>query len=608
MRLRTVKIESYKGYRSTPDLNFAPGFNVIVGQNNAGKTAMIEALSLAFGDNPFRSEETRPRPTLPFRAPSEVRISLAVDEGEVREMLLQNAGSYFTVPTRSTDQEARIRVDSAFRTASVINGECIAGAPQNFYLEALGPDPQTTEALFYGIDPTLGTWHVSNSSPQGPTYGQVLAGAIVQRIYRFRAERLNVGSRPFGSGSTLLQDASNLAEVLHTLQSSNPARFQRLCRLANIIFPDIVAITVPPTSTSDVGILLWNIDPSTERADLAISINDSGIGIGQVLAMLYVVLTAEYPQVIIIDEPQSFLHPGAVRKLFAIFRQEQEGHQHQFIVTTHSPDVITAAAPSNIFLVRKEGAESNVETIDPTKAQEMQAVLADVGARLSDVFGADNILWVEGQTEERCFPLIVTQLRGRSILGSKILGDLHTGDFEGKDAERVFRIYERLSQPGSLVPPAIGFIFDREGRNEQQIADLVRRGKGRIAFTTRRMFENYLLNSEALAHVLSELDQSRAEKVTPQLVVDWIDEHRMDQRHISGSADTEVADDENWIESVNGARLIYDLFGALSDHRVSYDKIEHGEMLTNWIVNNTPEQLEDLARLVEGFLPPDPML
>jgi len=47
-----------------------------------------------------------------------------------------------------------------------------------------------------------------------------------------------------------------------------------------------------------------------------VPLSESGTGVGQVLAILYVVFTSEYPRTIVIDEPQSFLHPGAVRKLF----------------------------------------------------------------------------------------------------------------------------------------------------------------------------------------------------------------------------------------------------------------------------------------------------
>jgi hypothetical protein len=39
------------------------------------------------------------------------------------------------------------------------------------------------------------------------------------------------------------------------------------------------------------------------------------------------------------------------------------------------------------------------------------------------------------------------------------MGVKHTGDFEGEHAERVFDIYERLTQGRGLLPPAIGYIF-----------------------------------------------------------------------------------------------------------------------------------------------------
>jgi predicted ATP-dependent endonuclease of OLD family len=77
----------------------------------------------------------------------------------------------------------------------------------------------------------------------------------------------------------------------------------------------------------------------------------------QVLAILYVVLEEKEPRTIIIDEPQSFLHPGAIRKLFDILKGKDHA-QHQYIVTTHSPTVITSASPATLLLVRKTEAEN----------------------------------------------------------------------------------------------------------------------------------------------------------------------------------------------------------------------------------------------------------
>ena len=124
-----------------------------------------------------------------------------------------------------------------------------------------------------------------------------------------------------GPGSTLESDASNLPLVLNFLQTKNMTRFQRFNEFVHLVFPEITQITVPAISNSHARILVWSIDPASERDDLAVPLVQSGTGIGQVLAMLYVVLTSEDPRMIIIDEPQSFLHPGAIRKLFDIFKQ-----------------------------------------------------------------------------------------------------------------------------------------------------------------------------------------------------------------------------------------------------------------------------------------------
>lgn len=113
-----------------------------------------------------------------------------------------------------------------------------------------------------------------------------------------------------------------------------------------------------------------------------------------------------------------FLHPGAVRKLIEILRQHP---QHQFIITTHSPTAVTAAGPETLLLLRLREAETTIEQLNVSQAENLQVFLAEIGARLSDVFGADYILWVEGRTEEECFPKIVHRW-GRPVLGTAIVG------------------------------------------------------------------------------------------------------------------------------------------------------------------------------------------
>jgi len=388
---------------------------------------------------------------------------------------------------------------------------------------------------------------------------------------------------------------------LHTLQG-NPARFQRLNALVGEIFSEVRQITVPLTPEGVVRILVWSIDPLFERPDLAVPLSESGTGIGQVLAILYVVLTAERSQTMIIDEPQSFLHPGAVRKLIEILKYYERA-RHQYVITTHSPTVITAAEPDTLLVVRKEGAESVVEQIDASETRNQDLLLREVGASLSDVFGADDIMWVEGPTEEACYPLLLERVVKRPLLGTKILGVVQTGDFESKHSDTIVEIYRRLSEGRGLLPPAIGFIFDRENRDEEARKDLERRSGGKVTFTKRRMYENYLLNPCAIAAVASEIEGfSEGGDVEREDINRWLEQHRWDRKYFDEKVEENSQTEETWLSDVHGAKVLDDIFQELSEARVLYDKVVHGTELTRWLCDNAPDDLRELASLIEDRL------
>jgi predicted ATP-dependent endonuclease of OLD family len=60
MFIASCQVKNYKSFKDWEKIQFRPGFNVVVGQNNAGKTALVEALSVQFSNNPHRSLVTRP--------------------------------------------------------------------------------------------------------------------------------------------------------------------------------------------------------------------------------------------------------------------------------------------------------------------------------------------------------------------------------------------------------------------------------------------------------------------------------------------------------------------------------------------------------------------
>jgi len=368
------------------------------------------------------------------------------------------------------------------------------------------------------------------------------------------------------------------------------------------VFPDIFDITVPPMADNAniAKIYVWPVLPNSERDDLAIPLQDSGTGIGQVLAILYVALTSAFPRSIIVDEPQSFLHPAAIRKLFEILQISFP--QHQYIATTHSPLVVSASNPGSITLLQKVKFETQVQQVSSDEAHDLRITLDAVGARFSDVFGAERILWVEGRTEESSFPIIIRALLRQALFGTAVLGILNVGDLEGRHAETIIRIYRRLSEGGALLPPAIGFLLDVEGRSEKEQEDLRRESGGKVHFLPRRMYENYLVDAEAIASIIASLQDFADTPVGREQITAWIDANRWDSNYFDDLTTLPDRGDATWLRYVHGARFIGDLFSALSERRYEYEKVTYGPALTEWLVQHRPEALVELAKLLGQIL------
>ena len=89
-----------------------------------------------------------------------------------------------------------------------------------------------------------------------------------------------------------------------------------------------------------------------------------------------------------------------VKKLIQVLK---ENSQHQYIIATHSPAAISAADPVTMTVCKFSDGETKLEVIDPDNGKALQSYLVEAGARLGDVFGADNILWVEAGPKSSAF-------------------------------------------------------------------------------------------------------------------------------------------------------------------------------------------------------------
>ncbi len=256
-----------------------------------------------------------------------------------------------------------------------------------------------------------------------------------------------------------------------------------------------------------------------ERPELGFSLNKSGTGTAQIIAILTVMMTFEQA-VIVIDEISSFLHPAAVKALLRIIQSDYL--HHQYIITTHSPDVISSANPSTVYLIRRQGYDLIIQSVNLGQVEELQLVADQLGISMTDVFAAERLIWVEGPTEELCFPFVYEEARQGLPRGTLFTAVVNTGDFQSKSARRrelVIEIYQRLSSAASPLVKSVYFSFDREEMDETEIRDLKRSANERLDVLPRRHFECFLLNPNAIASFLTDQVSNLGSNVSADTVL-----------------------------------------------------------------------------------------
>ena len=130
----------------------------------------------------------------------------------------------------------------------------------------------------------------------------------------------------------------------------------------------------------------------------------------------------------------------------------------------------------------------------------------------------------------------------------------------------------------------------------------------KVKLTKRRLYENYLLNPNALAAVVNATDRFRDTPVTvteiEEFIATEVHQWRIEKsrEHIRRRGQPPADPADPFIDSIHGARLLEHFFTTLSETRVAYQKTTHSVELTTWLAENAPEDLAEIADLITDVL------
>jgi predicted ATPase len=408
-----VRMKDFRAFRSA-SLDLAPsGLNLITGPNNFGKSSLVSAFDVVNGTQMptvRHSLGERARVWARFGLSNEERSALLEPTPDLAQLLRGGAAKWVEwefaeIGSRMPAVAVRLNWTGdrqmlvALAEISEQGGYSLVAVP--------GPLSDNTELAPMGsvlgghpadplVDPTLRVLQPIRT----------VLTEWRQGFFHFSPLRQSVGRESVTSDivPALKSDGSNLPAVLLHMYTNSPTVWHDLQRLLTGIVPGAGNL-ITPINQNTFQVLFSHeygyaeTYQDTYRTEYyRHNLKDLGTGVEQILMTLVVGLT-QTARIVVIEEPETGLHPGAQRALLSLL--QEWSRDRLFFATTHSSAMLDWSSPekTTVYAVSRSSTESSVASV--YLSGERSEVMRELGVRPSDVLSAERILIHEGPTDGR---------------------------------------------------------------------------------------------------------------------------------------------------------------------------------------------------------------
>lgn len=141
---------------------------------------------------------------------------------------------------------------------------------------------------------------------------------------------------------------------------------------------------------------------------------------------------------LILEEPELFLHPHAKRMLSDILIDFIGDDRNQIIITTHSEEFLHNVDIENINVIRKTSdgtKKSRISKENYGDGKELQKLKIELQHKNAEMFFAEKVILVEGE-EQILIPEIIKKIYGKNILNNNDISIVKVG---GKSYFSIYR-------------------------------------------------------------------------------------------------------------------------------------------------------------------------
>jgi predicted ATP-dependent endonuclease of OLD family len=281
-------------------------------------------------------------------------------------------------------------------------------------------------------------------------------------------------------------------------------------------------------------------------------------------------------RILLVDEPQLHLHPGAEKLLAKFFRTHPE---HDYVFATHSPVFVSAVEPDRAWLLTRDEHGTLITPVFEAGLPRSH-VLEELGLTPGDIVLAERFLLVEGPGDVGVYPNLMRRLGWDPVrLNCSVL------QLQGGDTARPLRdVVEELAALMNL-PMMILLDGDKTGQiPESEVVRLLPEPDIETVFlrdpeAIRAAFDEVLVEEQLEGFDLAAWRR----EWTADRIAEFVSERRQ--------ATT----------ARKGSEVLGDLAHEMGN--LTYRKTVHGPRIANLM---RPDLLHDVADLLQALLGPIP--
>jgi putative ATP-dependent endonuclease of OLD family len=409
MKLVEVNIQNFRGIRS---LRLPlDGLTVLIGENNAGKSTVLEAIKLVltrgFGSRragqvseyDFHLVDANAIPQT--AQPVKITLHFGEDqENEWPEAIIQQMNEVIQLDAKGLNH-IWLQVESAF------NPDSGSFESKSVFLNSIGAElilkTSTPLNLVSRFAPLFFLSALRDASQEFGQRGQFWSGFLksIQLPEDKREELENmlqeVNTSVIGANTGLTEVINRIAHAgrLVPLHSASPVVLEAI---PTRVFDMVGKIQVHLKSTSGAKLPLHRHGEGTQSLSVLMLFQ------AFVAANLAEIYAPESIPILALEEPEAHLHPSAIR-LLGTFLESMAG---QILVSSHSGDLVSRVPIKAIRRLYKDNGETKVGRVEDNHLtqREIQAIDYNICLTRGHYLFSRCWLLVEGESDFHLMPLL----------------------------------------------------------------------------------------------------------------------------------------------------------------------------------------------------------